>query len=212
MNKSNSKSSNNPSEKSDRSFMSMDSTAMRNNLQEFYKTSKDRLIKLKAEIEEIENENEKQILENQLQQSKITELEIQNKQMIKENKEARVKIVDLNKQKSSLVAQNRDLMKEIEDLDKEIEGIKIENQYKIKVLSSDIDHINVLKETNLKILKNKEIQEQLNEDRLNDQINEYNKEIQKYRALIDELHEQDNERNKLIVQETMEMTKFLENL
>ncbi len=214
MNKSNSKASkNDPSEKSgDKSFMSMDSTAIRNNLQEFYKTSKDKLLKLKSEIEEIENDNEKQIMENQLQKNKITELEIQNEQMIKENKENRAKILEMNKQKASLLAQNRDLKKEIEEIDKEIESFKLDNQYKIKVLQNDIEHINVMKETNLKILKNKEIQEQMNEDKLNDQIAEYKKEIQKYKSLIEELHEQDNERNKLIVQETAEMTKFLENL
>eukprot|EP00340_Litonotus_pictus_P003372 CAMPEP_0170526246 /NCGR_PEP_ID=MMETSP0209-20121228/11697_1 /TAXON_ID=665100 ORGANISM="Litonotus pictus, Strain P1" /NCGR_SAMPLE_ID=MMETSP0209 /ASSEMBLY_ACC=CAM_ASM_000301 /LENGTH=190 /DNA_ID=CAMNT_0010815977 /DNA_START=81 /DNA_END=653 /DNA_ORIENTATION=+ len=190
----------------------MDSTAMRNNLQEFYKTSKDKLLKLKAEIEEIETDNEKQLMENQLQESKIVELEIQNNQISKENKENRVTIMELNKEKASLTAQNRELKKEIEEIDKDIETIKLDNQYKIKVLQNDIEHINIMKETNLKILKNKETQEQMNEDKLNLQIKEYMKEIQKYKNLIEELHEQDNERNKLIVQETVEMTKFLENL
>mmetsp|Transcript_32713 Transcript_32713/g.34052 ORF Transcript_32713/g.34052 Transcript_32713/m.34052 type:complete len:214 (+) Transcript_32713:12-653(+) len=213
MNKSHSKASkDSPSSKSERSFISMDSTAMRNNLQEFYKTSKDKLLKLKAEIEEIETDNEKQLMENQLQESKIVELEIQNNQISKENKENRVTIMELNKEKASLTAQNRELKKEIEEIDKDIETIKLDNQYKIKVLQNDIEHINIMKETNLKILKNKETQEQMNEDKLNLQIKEYMKEIQKYKNLIEELHEQDNERNKLIVQETVEMTKFLENL
>jgi len=214
MNHSNSKGSRtkSPSNKSEKSFMSMDSTAMKNNLHEFYKTSKDKLLKLKAEIEEIENENEKQIMENELQKSKITELEIQNDKLIKENKESRQKIVEMNKEKFSLQAQNRQLKKEIDEIDKEIETIKLDNQYKIKVLQNDIEHISLQKETNLKNLKNKEMQEQLTEDKLNEEIEGYKKEIIKYQNLIEELHDQDNERNKIIVEETIEMTKFLENL
>ena len=213
MNKSNTRiSKGSPSQKSDRSFVSMDSVAMRNNLQEFYKTSKEKLLKLKTEIEEIENDNEKQLMENQLLQTKINELEVQNEQLIKENKENRVRIMGLNAEKASLTSQTRELKKEIEDLDKEIETIKLENQYKIKILQNDIDHINIMKETNMKSLKSREVQEQMNEDKLNEQIKDYKKEIAKYKLMIDELHDQDAERNKLIVQETVEMTKFLENL
>ena len=213
MNKSNTRiSKGSPSQKSDRSFVSMDSVAMRNNLQEFYKTSKEKLLKLKTEIEEIENDNEKQLMENQLLQTKINELEVQNEQLIKENKENRVRIMGLNTEKASLTSQTRELKKEIEDLDKEIETIKLENQYKIKILQNDIDHINIMKETNMKSLKSREVQEQMNEDKLNEQIKDYKKEIAKYKLMIDELHDQDAERNKLIVQETVEMTKFLENL
>ena len=213
MNKSNTRiSKGSPSQKSDRSFVSMDSVAMRNNLQEFYKTSKEKLLKLKTEIEEIENDNEKQLMENQLLQTKINELEVQNEQLIKENKENRVRIMGLNAEKASLTSQTRELKKEIEDLDKEIETIKLENQYKIKILQNDIDHINIMKETNMKSLKSREVQEQMNEDKLNEQIKDYKKEIAKYKLMIEELHDQDAERNKLIVQETVEMTKFLENL
>ena len=190
----------------------MDSTALRNNLQEFYKSSKDRLIKLKSEIEEVEADNEKQRMENSLQEGKINEMVIQNNQLGKENKEKRATICDLNKQKASLIAQNRDLKKEIEEIGKEIESIKLENQYKVKVLQNDIDHMNLMKENNIKGLKNKNDQEQLTEDKLNEQIKEYKAEIAKHKQLIEELHHQDNERNRLIVKETIEMTKFLNDL
>ena len=118
----------------------------------------------------------------------------------------------MNKERQSLLAQNRDLKKEMDDLDKEIETFKLGNQHKIKNLQNDIDHINILKDSNMKVLRDKEISEQLNEDKLDEQIDKYQKEINKYKSLIEQLHHQDNERNKVIVSETVEMTKFLEHL
>lgn len=213
MYKSNSRiSKNSPSNRSEKSFTSLDSTAMRNNLQEFYKTSKDKLLKLKAEIEEIDNENEKQRMENKYLEEKILDVENSRNKIIKENKESRNIITELNKEKKSLLAQNRELKQEIEEIEKEIEKNKLENQYKIKVLQNDIEHINLQKESNIKVLKNKEVQEKLNEEKLEDQIADYKKQINKYKSMIEELHNQDNERNKIIVNEAIEMTKFLENL
>ena len=204
--------SNSRSVKSDKSFASMDSTALRNNIQEYYKTSKEKLMKLKAEIEEIDQENEKQKMENKLQEEKINELALQNEHLLKSNKEMRANIFELYKKKSSLIAQNRDLNKEIEELDKAVESVKVENNYKIKVLQNDIDHINNLKENNVKLIKSKIEYERSNEDKLNETSKEYRKEISKFRALIDELHNQDCERNRLLVKETIDMTKFLSEL
>lgn len=198
--------------KTDRSFVSMDSTALRSNLQEYYKASKDKLLKLKSEIDELDQENEKQRLENVMQTEKIQELSSTSDQISKENKDLRSKILEENRKKASLISQNRDLTKEIEEIDKDIESTRINNLYKIKVLQSDIEHMTSIKDVNIKSIKAKIEQEQLNEEKLTDTLKEFKKEISKYKALIDELHEQDNERNKLIVQETYEMTKFLSEL
>lgn len=198
--------------KTDKSFISMDSTALRNNLQEYYKTSKDKLLKLKTEIEELDQENEKQRLENALQTEKILVLTNSNDQISKDNKDLRSKILEHNKKKASLISQSRDLTKETEEIDKEIEATRLSNHLKIKVLQSDIEHMTSIKDSNIKSIKSKIEQEQLTEETFNDSVKEFKKEIARYKALIDELHDQDNKRNKLVVQETYEMTKFLSEL
>ena len=73
-------------------------------------------------------------------------------------------------------------------------------------------HVNNQKDTNLKSISNKIELEELNEQKLNEQLNEYKNEIAKYKKLIKELQNQDKERNYIIMQETTEMKRFISDL
>jgi len=198
--------------KSHNSLTSLDSIALKNNLHGFYKNSKDRLLKLKTEIDDIEQDNEKYRVDNTLQQEKIDELTIKVNKLSNDNKDQRAKNAELNKKKATLLTQQRNLEIEIEEVEKEIEAVSLQNQYKIKIIQSDIEHLNNQKEVNIKTIQGKIEHEEQNEMKLNDKITEIKNDINRYKKLIRELQYQDKERNDLILEETLDMKKFIAEL
>lgn len=90
--------------------------------------------------------------------------------------------------------------------------MKINNQYKVKIIQNEIDHVNVIKENNIKGIRAKIQIEQNNHDNMLSKMAEMKDQISKYKELIKGASSDDNVRNKQIVKETVEMTKFLTNL
>ena len=90
--------------------------------------------------------------------------------------------------------------------------MKLNNQFKVKLVQNDIDHTNVIKENNVKALRNKIQVEQNYQDTLINKMNDIKDEVGRYKDLIKHAMSDDNDRNKLLVKETNEMTKFLTNL
>ena len=215
MNKSNSKISSQNSKFSNNSKLigeSYDSKLLKENLQDFYKNSKDKLLRLKNEIDELEDECDRQNHENNL-------LNITHMELIKYNDELNLRIKGMKeriliaqKKKTQMQNQSRDIRKDTDSISKDIDTMKINNQYKVKLIQNDIDHVNVVKENNVKSIRNKIATEQKLQDSIIDKSNELRHEIARYKDLIKHTSDQDNARNKDIVKETDEMTKFLTKL
>ncbi len=125
-----------------------------------------------------------------MQNDKINKLSIKLVMHSKENKELSSKCLALNSNKNSFIAEDTNLENEIEENGKEIEDLNLQSKCKIKVLQNDILHVKYQEETNIKI----ELEE-LNEQKLNEQITECWNEIGKYKKLIKELQDQDKEKN-----------------
>ena len=187
----------------------IDSQVLKNNLQEFYKTSKEKLLKLKFEVQYVNAENEKQKAENKELNLRYLALLEYNEELNLRLKGMKEKLIYANKNKATLQNQIRDLTKEVESTTREIDTMKIDNNYKIKLIQNDIDHINVIKENNLNSIRKKIENEEAFRDNLNEKITEIKGEINKYKNLILELTEQDSIRTKGLLKETAEMTKFL---
>jgi chromosome segregation ATPase len=191
---------------------SIDSQLLKDNLSEFFKNSKEKLTRLKNEIEDLENENQRQTHENKMLQIRNNELIQYNEELNLRIKGMKEKMLIAQKNKAKLQGQTRDLRKDIDSISKDIDSMKINNQFKVKLIQNDIDHVNVIKENNIKALRNKIQVEQNYQDSLIKKMNEIKDEIAHYKELIKSTTSEDNSRNKQIVKETNEMTKFLTNL
>lgn len=191
---------------------SIDSQILKDNLQEFFKNSKEKLSRLKMEIDELEVENNRQTHENKMLQIRNTELIQYNDELNLRIKGMKEKILIAQKNKSGLQNQTRDIRRDIETISKDIDSMKINSQFKVKMIQNEIDHTNVIKENNIKSLRNKVQAEQAYQDNLLKKMNEIKDEIIRYKQLIKSNTKEDEERNNQIIKETNEMTKFLTNL
>ena len=190
----------------------LSSVILKSNLQQFYANSKEKLLKLKNEINLIDAENERQKDENNeltmTYQSYLTlnqEMEIRMKGM----KEI---IISTLKNKTGLQSHLKDLQKEIETTNKDIDIYKIDNNYKVKIIQNDIEHTKNTKEDQVKNLHKKIENEINNGNNLQDKIKDISAEIQKYKDLIQDFDKVDNSRNINLLKETNEMKKFLAEL
>ena len=146
-------------------------------------------------------------------------LQIRNRELIQYNEELNLRVKGMKekiligqKNKNNLLNQTKDIRKDIDNLSKDIDVMKITNQYKVKVVQNDIDHINVIKENNIKALRAKLQAEQNYQDSLISKIKEVKDEIVKYKSLLKSNSKEDEERNNQIIKETNDMTKFLTSL
>lgn len=191
---------------------SIDSQLLKDNLSEFFKNSKEKLSKLKVEIEDLETENVRQTHENKMLQIRNNELIQYNEELDLRLKGMKEKILIAQKNKLQIQNQIKDLRKDIDGISKDIDSMKINNQYKVKIIQNEIDHVNVIKENNIKGIRAKIQIEQNNHDNMLSKMAEMKDQISKYKELIKGASSDDNVRNKQIVKETVEMTKFLTNL
>jgi len=191
---------------------SIDSQQLKDNLSEFFKNSKEKLTRLKNEIDDLENENNRQTHENKMLQIRNSELIQYNEELNLRIKGMKEKMLIAQKNKSKLLNQIKDLKRDKDEISKEIDSMKINNQFKVKLIQNDIDHTNVIKENNVKALRNKIQVEQNYQENLIGKMNEIKDDIDRYKQLIKGTTSEDNVRNKQIVKETNEMTKFLTNL
>jgi len=188
------------------------SVILKSNLQQFYQNSKEKLLKLKNEINLIDAENERQKDEN-------NQLNLNYQQYLNMNEEVNIRIKGMKeillstlKNKSALQNQLKEMQKEIDHTDKDIEIYKIDNNYKVKIIQNDIEHTKNTKEDQVKNLQ-KKIENEINTgNNLQDKINEIRAEIQKYKDLIQDFDKVDNNRNNNLMKETNDMKKFLAEL
>ncbi len=190
----------------------IDTEVLKGSLQEFYRNSKEKLSNVKTEVELIETENNRQKEENILLNLKSNELSKFNDELTLRLKGMKEKVIVSHKHKFNLQNQVRDMKREIESTSRKIDTIKIDNNYKIQMIQNEIDHTQMVKENSVKSLKKKTEQEVAHQINLLDKMNEIQDEIIKYKKLIDELEQHDNDRFKLLNKETAEMTKFLSEI
>lgn len=213
LSKSNSKANNNKSYTNSKiGLESIHSEILKENLNDFFQTSKEKLTKLKSEISIMEKENQEQDYENQMLSMRNKELLDYNHELNMRIKGMKEKLLTINKNKSKLQLEIRDLRKEIDVLNKDIDALKIDNQFKVKVVQNEIDHTNVTKENAIKSIRSKILSEEEYQNRVIKQIGDYREEIIKYKKLIKDNNNEESGRNKEIIKKTTEMTKFLLDL
>jgi len=188
------------------------SRMLKTNLQQFLAHSKEKLLKVKNEINLIESENQRQKEENE-------QLNLNYQQYLNMNEELSIRmkgmkeiLISTLRNKTNLQNQLRDMQKENDQTDKDIEFYKIENNHRVKIIQNDIDHLKNNKEDQVKNMQKKVEHENNTGNNLIEKINEIKGEIQKYKELIQDFDKVDNNRNAGLLKETNDMKKFLAEL
>lgn len=190
----------------------LSSVVLKNNLQQFYAQSKEKLLALKNEITLIDNENEKE-------RDELNNLNLNLQENITNNEELGIRIKGMKeillstlKNKANLQNQLKEYQKEIDHTDKDIELYKIDNNFKVKIIQNDIEHTKNTKEDQIKNIEKKIENENNTGNGLIEKINEIKEEIKKYKELIQDFDKVDNNRNNNLLKETNDMKKFLAEL
>jgi DNA repair exonuclease SbcCD ATPase subunit len=191
---------------------SIDTTVLQKNFQQFYKTSKEKLLKLKGLIEEVEEDNERQKVENNqlsLQAGELQKFDSEFNLRIKGMKE---KLISAQKHKNYLQSQIKEFKNEADSTARKIDTMKIDGSYKVKLVQNDIEHVQNLKESALRNIKTKIDNELTFQKNIKEKIQEITEEINKYKSFILEINQPDSVRTKEIEKDAYEMTKFLSEL
>ena len=167
---------------------------------------------LKNEIDNIDAENQRQKEEINQFQLKSAALHKYNDELDYVVKGMKEKIIAAGKKKINLMTGIRDYKTQVESTSRKIDRLKIDNNYKVKMIRNDTDHISNVKENTVKSLKKKIEAEEKLRSNINENIEELMAEIQKYKNLISEIDEQDSQRTKTLSKETADMAKFLSEL
>jgi hypothetical protein len=190
----------------------LDSQILKNNIQEFYNSSKEKLLGLKSDIHSIEKENLKEKAENiqlELERNKLKEI---NEALDLNLKGMKHKAVTAQKERTELKFKNRDMQDEMRAKGRIVERMKIDNNFKVQMIKNEIDHINVVKENSVKSINKKTESERAYQKELKSKISEIKDEISQYKSMLSGFLEEDSARSKMIQKETAEMTKFLSEL
>lgn len=190
----------------------LSSVILKNNLQQFYTQSKEKLLALKNEISLIDIENEKE-------KEEINQMNINLQTYLSKNEELSIRIKGMKeilltsvKNKTNLQNQSREFQKNIENTEKDIELYKIDNNYKVKIIQNDMEHTKNTKEDQKKNMEKKIENENNVCNGLKEKINEIREEIMKYKELIQDFDKVDNDRNNKLLKETNDMKKFLSEI
>lgn len=190
----------------------LDSQLLKNNFQEFYNNSKEKLLSLKSDIESIDKENIKEKAENSQLELERNKLKKINDELFLNIKGLKEKVIKVQREKTDQKFKTRDFLEEIRSKGRIVERLKIDNTFKCQMIQNEIDHIQVVKENSVKSIQKKIETEKSYQTELKSKINEIKDEISQYRALLSGFLEEDSLRSKQIQKETAEMTKFLSEL
>lgn len=190
----------------------VDTNVLTENLQEFMQISKEKLSNLKQDIDQINKEND-------LLNSANKSLDVQYQEFIELNKNLDLQIKGAKqlliyklKNKVSLLSQIKELNLNIEAKNINIETLNIENSYALNALNIKKDYNINVRETNEKNYSAKLAHEMDLKDNLKVKIKEIENEIERYKAMTQELKEQNENRTSKLLKEAAEMEKYLSSL
>lgn len=190
----------------------IDTQVLKNSMEEFFRNSKEKILKMKDDISLVQKDNKK--LQNELPNLKNKQSELNN---INDELNLRLvgmkeKLLAAQKIRNNLQLEFKDLKQESDSAENEIETLKINHNYKLKLLQNDNEHIANTKENQLKCIKTKIEFQNSYQTELYTKIEHTKEQIKKYKILLDNLDKHDSERNQTLLKEASEMSKFLSQI
>ena len=203
---------NNSSKKLKTREETIDTQVLKNSMEEFFRNSKEKILKMKDDISVLQKENKK--LQNELPtlKNRQSELNIINEELNLRLVGMKEKLLAAQKIRNNLQLELKDLKQESDAADNEIETLKINHNYKLKLLQNDNEHITNTKENQLKCIKTKIEFQNSHQTELLSKIESTKEQIKKYKNLLNNLDKHDSERNQALLKEASEMNKFLSQI
>ena len=133
----------------------IDTQVLKNSMEEFFRNSKEKILKMKDDISLVQKDNKK--LQNELPnlKNKQSELNNINDELNLSLVGMKEKLLAAQKIRNNLQLEFKDLKQESDSAENEIETLKINHNYKLKLLQNDNEHIANTKENQLKCIKTK---------------------------------------------------------
>ena len=187
-------------------------TDVQNQLSEYYKVAKEKLLAAKNEVQ-----NAKKGYEAQKELNRKKGLQYNN--LLEESKELDIRIKGMNekliiaKRKHSILKSQIDLTKlEITNANNEMNFMKLETDNKVKRVQEESSKINSVKENQIKYIKERIDKEKEIKNELLQKIKEVEMRIKELTNSIENASVQENKKNNILLNEAAEMNKFLAEL
>ena len=177
-------------------------------LTDFCTNSQEKILKLKEENTNTEREVMSLTKEIEILKMQDDKLHKYNNDLTLRMKGVKERINAEHKKKGILTVQIKDANREKEVLVRNIEHLKQDNNYKVKMMENDIEHLHVVKDNNINVLK-KKIENALSDQQsYEEQLIEIREAIANYKNMTDALV-RGVDKDEDIIKQSEDMTKFL---
>jgi hypothetical protein len=190
----------------------IDTQVLKNSMEEFFRNSKEKILKMKEDINLLQKDNKKLQSELPGLKNRNSELSLINEELNLRLVGMKEKLLSAQKIRNNLQLELRDLKVESDNADNDLETLKINHNYKIKLLQNDNEHIANTKENQLKCIKAKIEYQNSYQNEILTKIENTKEQIKKYKALLNDLDKHDSDRNQALLKEASEMNKFLSQI
>jgi len=177
-------------------------------LTDFCTNSQEKILKLKEDNTNTEREVMSLTKEIEILKMQDDELHKYNNDLTLRIKGMKERINAEQKKKGILAVQTKDANKEKELLMRNIEILKQDNNYKVRMMENDIEHLHVVKDNNINVLR-KKIENALSDQQsYEEQLIEIRRAIDNYNDMTDALV-RGVDKDEDIIKQSNDMTKFL---
>jgi chromosome segregation ATPase len=185
---------------------------IKNQLSEFYKVAKEKLLAVKGDVQTAKKEYE-------VQKEKNRKKELEYHDLLNESKELDLKIKGMNekliiaKRSRTILESQINLTKaEIENAGTEIDFLKLETDNKVQKVKNSSKQIEIVKEKQLKSIQERIDQEKITNQELLKKIKEVEERIKELTDEINNAFVEENKKNDILLNEAADMNKFLSEL
>ena len=185
---------------------------VQNQLNEFYKIAKEKLISAKKEVENSKKEYEVQKERNRKKGLQYKDLLDESKELDLRIKGIKEKIIIAKRNESILSSQINLTKTEIANANNEMNLLKLETDNKVKKVKEESSKIKSVKENQVKYIQEKIDREKEINKELLQKIKEVESRINELSNMIQNASVEENNKNNILLNEAAEMTKFLAEL
>ena len=194
------------------SKQSLKSTDIKNQLSEFYKVAKEKLLAVKNDVQTAKKEYEAQKERNRKKELEYSDLLNESKELDIKIKGMNEKVIIAHRTASILESQINLTKSEINNANSEIDFLKLETDNKVKRIQNESKKINVVKDNQMKTIQERiDKEKQINQELLH-KIKEVEERIKEITYSIENASLEENKKNNVLLNEAAEMNKFLSEL
>ena len=181
-------------------------------LSEFYKVAKEKLLAVKNDVQTAKKEYEVQKEKNRKKELEYSELLNESKELDIKLKGVNEKLIIARRTKSILESQINLTKAEIENANTEIDFLKLETDNKVQKVKNSAKQIEIVKDKQLKSIQERIDQEKATNKELLKKIKEVEDRIKELTYDINTASVEENKKNNALLSEAAEMNKFLAEL